>query len=143
MFFLLIRPRGWRVKPDMTQQPALTVYYDGACPVCSREVAFYRRRSGAEHIAWIDAATCDASDLGPGLIREDALGRLHVRRRDGGLQSGADAFLAIWRRLPAFRPLARIFAWAPLNRSLEGAYGIWLRWRSWRRPADCPTRSNA
>ena len=23
---------------------ALTVYYDGACPVCSREIAVYRRQ---------------------------------------------------------------------------------------------------
>ena len=27
-------------------QPPLTVYYDGACPVCRREIGFYRKRTG-------------------------------------------------------------------------------------------------
>ena len=31
-----------------SQPPALTVYFDGACPVCSREIAMYRRQPGAE-----------------------------------------------------------------------------------------------
>lgn len=138
-----IRPAARRVSPCMSttsspaagaaKPPSLTVYYDGACPVCSREVAFYRRRDGAAGIDWIDAASCDAADLGPGLVRDRALGRLHVRHADGRLASGADAFVAIWRRLPVFRPLAWLFALPPLTRGLEAVYGLFLRWRNRRR----------
>lgn len=35
-----------------------TVYYDGGCPVCSREINFYRHRPGGESLAWVDV-TCE------------------------------------------------------------------------------------
>jgi len=28
----------------------LIIYYDGGCPVCTREIGFYQRRRGAEHV---------------------------------------------------------------------------------------------
>ena len=31
----------------------LTVFYDGACPLCDREISFYKRRRGAEGVRWI------------------------------------------------------------------------------------------
>mgnify|MGYP006205861065 CR=1 FL=1 len=65
--------------------PALTVYYDGACPVCSREIAHYQRQPGAQACQWVDAASCPPEALGPGLQRVQALGRFHVRLPDGRL----------------------------------------------------------
>lgn len=29
-----------------------TVFYDGSCPLCSREIAHYRRLRGAESLKW-------------------------------------------------------------------------------------------
>ena len=127
----------------MSEKPCLTVYYDGQCPVCLREIAFYRCRAGSGEIAWVNAADCDASDLGPDMTREQALGRFHVRLPDGRTQCGAAAFVAIWRQLPAFRPLAWLFAWTPLTWALEVTYRLWLRWRSARRSMACPAQSNA
>ena len=70
----------------------VAVYFDGDCPVCSREVAMYRRQPGADAVEWIDVAHCRPAELGSGLTREAALARLHLRRPDGSLVSGALAF---------------------------------------------------
>ncbi|MEC8288896.1 MAG: DCC1-like thiol-disulfide oxidoreductase family protein, partial [Pseudomonadota bacterium] len=32
----------------------LTVYYDGGCPMCAREVGMYRSLKGAESIKWVN-----------------------------------------------------------------------------------------
>ena len=32
----------------------LTVYFDGDCPMCSREVSVYKNKKGAADIYWID-----------------------------------------------------------------------------------------
>jgi predicted DCC family thiol-disulfide oxidoreductase YuxK len=119
----------------MNTPPACTVYFDGDCPVCSKEIAHYRRQRGAEAIAWVDASRCDEAALGPGIDRAMALRRFHVRAADGSLASGAAGFVAIWRRLPAFAWLATLASFPPVLAVLEAGYGLFLRVRPWWRPA--------
>jgi len=111
-----------------------TVSYDGACSVCRSEIAYYRRLRGADAIAWVDAASCDLEALGPGADRRTLLGRFHVREADGSFASGAAAFVAVWRRLPAFAWLARLGSFPPVLGLLELGYALFLRLRrAWRR----------
>ncbi len=120
----------------MTKKPTqpATVYFDGACPVCSREVAMYQRQTGAQNVHWVDVALCAAPELGVGLTREAALARLHLRQPNGDLVSGAAAFTALWRLLPAWAWLGRMLGTAGPLWLLEASYSLflWVR-RSWRR----------
>lgn len=103
--------------------PGLTVYYDGACPLCRAEIDHYRRCEGADGLAFVDVAT---EPPGEGLSRERALARFHVREPDGELVSGAAAFARLWRRLPRWRWLGRLVE-APLLLPLaEAAYRVSL-----------------
>lgn len=112
------------------------VYFDGACPLCRREIAHYRSQAGAAAIAWVDAAECDTVELGSGLSRGEALARLHARRADGSLVSGVAAFAVIWSRLPAYRWLAPLVLYRPVLSVLEASYTAFLRLRPlWRRTA--------
>jgi predicted DCC family thiol-disulfide oxidoreductase YuxK len=128
-----------------TDAPLLTLYYDGGCPVCTREIGFYRRRRGAERIRWIDLAQCTDAELGTELSREAAYARLHVRLPDGKLLSGARAFAALWQALPAFRPAGRVAALPGVVHTLEWGYRGFLRLRRlWRRDAPaCPLPGDA
>jgi predicted DCC family thiol-disulfide oxidoreductase YuxK len=110
-----------------------TVYYDGACPVCSREVQFYQGRDGANSFVWVDVAQADEAALGPGLSRNEALARMHVRRADGTIVAGAAAFAEIWRGMPGLRWLARLMAVPPCGALAELGYRLFLRARKlWR-----------
>lgn len=82
-------------------QARLTVWYDGACPLCLREIGLMRRLDRAKRIAFIDATKPDASCP---LDRQLMLTRLHACE-DGRLLSGAAAFAAMWRAIPVLRPL--------------------------------------
>jgi 3-demethoxyubiquinol 3-hydroxylase len=125
--------------------PALSVYYDGACPVCSREIAVYKNSAGGEAIEWIDATSCDLGELqsgAKGLSRETALARMHVRKANGELVSGAAAFVAMWEQLPKFAVLARLARFPGAMLVLELGYRLFLRLRPlWRQaPASAATR---
>ena len=112
-----------------TQSP-LTVYYDGACPVCRREIGFYSKRTGGA-VSYCDVATeaCPAPDLN----RDEALQRFHVRLPDGALVSGAAAFLALWRVTPGFRLAGTLLSSAPAVAVLDVAYAGFLKLRRlWR-----------
>jgi demethoxyubiquinone hydroxylase (CLK1/Coq7/Cat5 family)/predicted DCC family thiol-disulfide oxidoreductase YuxK len=114
------------------------VYFDGACPVCRREIAHYQRREGAEAIAWVDVTSADAAALGPGLSRDAALARLHVRGPDGTLVSGAAAFAALWTRLPDYAWLGAIASVRPVQVLVEAGYRALLGVRRAWRPAPLP-----
>jgi predicted DCC family thiol-disulfide oxidoreductase YuxK len=109
----------------------LTVLYDGACPLCRREIGVYRGLQPLQP----DAAVCfnDVNDaalpLPPGTTREQLLARFHVRDRDGTLLSGAPAFLALWAALPGWRWLARVGRLPGAPWALERAYRLFLRAR--------------
>ena len=115
--------------------PCTTVYYDGACPVCSREIAMYRRRDRAGAVRWIDASNAAPAVLGGDLSREAALERLHVRDAQGRLVSGAAAFVTLWQALPATAWWGRLCARPFAVATLEVAYRGFLRLRRlWRAP---------
>ena len=108
--------------PDLSQSSSLTVYYDGACPICRFEIDHYKRCAGAEYLSFVDVAAENLPDLGEGLDRDKALSRFHVRRADGALVSGAEGFALVWQTLPSFRLLGRIAKWPPLLAVMELAY---------------------
>lgn len=111
------------------------VYFDGDCPVCRREVAHYRTLEGAQAILWVDAARSEPSALGPDLTRKAALSRMHVRRGDGSLVSGAAAFAALWSGLRPYARLGRVASWPPVLALFEIGYrGFLIVRRLWRSP---------
>jgi predicted DCC family thiol-disulfide oxidoreductase YuxK len=113
--------------------PLLTLYHDGGCPVRTLEIGFYQRRRGAERITWIN---CEDAARGSDLSREAAYARLHARRPDGQLVSGAQAFASLWQALPAFRPAGRIASLPGIVHGLEWGYRGFLKVRRlWRKEA--------
>lgn len=104
------------------------MFHDGDCPLCSLEVAHYRRLDRDGAVAFVDAAdpNAGAALAAHGLNREQALKRLHVITADGQVASGARAFVALWRRLPGWRFLAPIAGAPPIIWLLELAYRAFL-----------------
>jgi predicted DCC family thiol-disulfide oxidoreductase YuxK len=85
---------------------ALTVLYDGGCPLCSREIAWHRRRQGTGPTQWLDVSQRDCP-LPDHLSRQAVLARFHVLRSDGKTFSGAGAFVELWSQTPGLGWVAR------------------------------------
>jgi predicted DCC family thiol-disulfide oxidoreductase YuxK len=106
--------------PTDADATGVTVWFDGACPLCLREIALMRRLDRRGAIRFIDVAAPDA--VCP-IDRRDLLARFHARE-NGVLLSGAAAFAAMWRAIPMLKPLG----WAarsPLI--LKGLEWMYLR----------------
>ncbi len=112
---------------------ALIVYFDGACPVCSKEIAYYQRQAGSQACDWIDASSCSEAALGSGLTRDAALARFHVRHPNGVLTSGMGGFAALWKVLPKTRWLGHFASLSPMPFFMDQAYRVFLAVRPlWR-----------
>jgi predicted DCC family thiol-disulfide oxidoreductase YuxK len=104
----------------------VTVWFDGACPLCRREIALMRRldRRGALRLIDVSGATTACP-----LDRATLLARFHAQVDDGPLLVGAAAFAAVWRALPGLRLLGIAARWRPLAWLLDRAYDAFLRHR--------------
>ncbi len=114
-------------------RPVLSVFYDGSCPMCVREVAVYRRQSPGD-IAWHDLSA-------PGLVvPRDSRGvqpthaalmaRFHVHSTEGGWFSGASAFTRVWQRLGLFWKTVALVGRIPGGlRLMDAVYALFLRIR--------------
>ena len=112
-------------------RPALTVLYDGACPLCRREISVYcglRPLSPDTQVCFADVSEV-GSPLPFGTTRDDLLARFHVQGPDGRLLSGAQAFLALWSALPGWRWLARLGRLPGMTWTMEQVYCLFLRYR--------------
>lgn len=107
----------------------LTVYYDGACPLCRREIALYQSAEGADRLAFVDVACAPAEGPATDLDRDSALKRFHVRDSEGRLVSGAAAFGAMWLALPRWRWLGWLVTRRPIAPVAEAAYRAFLKVR--------------
>lgn len=116
----------------------ITMFYDGGCPLCRREVHHYRRLDRARNVRWINISVQEDRLAAFGLTREDALARLHVFDAAGQLQTGATAFAVLWSALPNYRWLARSIRYLRLIPVLECFYRPFARWRLARRRSNCP-----
>lgn len=106
---------------------ALTVMFDGACPLCRREVGVYQALQPLEPVAWLDVSEMSTS-LHPE-ERARYLARFHVRMRDGQLLSGAAAFVALWQTMPGWRWVGRLGAMPGVTPMLELLYRGFLHLR--------------
>ncbi len=113
--------------PAAAGERPLSVLYDGACPLCRREIALYRGLRTEQALCFVDVS--GESALPPSATREQLLARFHVQRADGTLVSGADAFLTLWEHLPGWRWLARAGRLPGMAWLMERGYRLFLRSR--------------
>ncbi|MEB3264505.1 MAG: DUF393 domain-containing protein [Synechococcus sp.] len=110
--------------------PALTILYDGACPLCLREVRLLQRRDGGRgRLAFvdIDAPGYDPAQYG-GVTYREAMGRIHALGAGGEVVRDVEVF----RRAYALVGLGWLYAptrWPLLRALSDGAYRLWAAWR--------------
>jgi predicted DCC family thiol-disulfide oxidoreductase YuxK len=118
----------------------LTLFFDGLCPLCSREMAHYRRHTpaGAVHFLDITGPGFDASAHGLDVKRVHQV--MHAKV-GGEMRTGVDAFIALWQAIPRYRWLAKAARWPGVHGLLKIGYRLFARVRPLlpRRQAACTT----
>lgn len=101
----------------MAQPYDIEVFYDGQCPLCTREMTFLRRRDKKWRVRFTDisAPEFDATSFGIGW--SDFMARIHGRLPDGRWVEGMEVFRRVYKavglgwllaptRLPGIKQLA-------------------------------------
>ncbi len=114
---------------EEAERPAVRVFFDGSCPLCTKEIALYRRLDTRQKVDWCDVSEPAQAAVLP-LPREVLMARFHVQPISGGEPlSGARAFLELWRHIPGWRWLSRLRYVPGVPTLLELSYLVFLRVR--------------
>ena len=110
-------------------EPSLTLLYDGACPLCLREVKFLKRRDFHGRLAFVDI---DQHAYDPaqwkGISYRDAMARIHAVRSDGEILKDVAVFREAYRCVG----LGWIYApteWPVIGMLIDRIYRLWASQR--------------
>ena len=102
------------------------VWFDGACPLCQREIALMRRMDKNGAITFVDVS--DKGDPSCPIDQSELLARFHAEE-DGKVLSGAAAFAAMWRAIPALKAFGLMARNRKVLAVLERFYILFLKVR--------------
>ncbi len=127
----------------MTRYP-LTVFFDGACPICAREIAIMKRLDRKQQLTFCDFSLPEYDERLTGFSPVE-LGRvIHAQWADGRVIRGVEVFQAMWEAvgLGMLTKLSRVWFVEPF---LYKAYAWFAQNRLWLtgRAKNCPSNTCA
>ena len=112
---------------EPSQSPLVTVYYDGICKMCSKEISYYKKIAPPRCFEWVDIARNGNALKSYNVSQQDALLYIHVKDASGKLHIGVDAFRLIWSLLPNWRWLSILLKFSPIHYVAEKLYKMFAK----------------
>ena len=85
----------------------MKVYFNNSCKICKAETQFYKKEK-IQEIDWIDITNNSSAIKETSKNSKELLRRLHVKDGEKVLE-GAEAFLLVWKNIPKYKFLYKIF----------------------------------
>jgi predicted DCC family thiol-disulfide oxidoreductase YuxK len=104
----------------------IEVYYDGQCPLCSREMRMLRRLDKRGRIRFVDITAPGFDPSAVGITREALMSRIHARLPDGTVVEGVEVFRRLYAAV-GFPRLAAVTRWPGLAQLLDLGYRWFAR----------------
>ena len=98
------------------------VFFNNSCNICRAEINHYKKYSD-ENLEWIDVTNNDEAQQITSKSYKELLRRMHIIK-DGQLIEGAETFLIIWKNIPKYSFLYKVFKIKPLFYLLSFFYEI-------------------
>ena len=115
-------------QPQISSMTKVTLFFDGACPLCRREIALMKKLDRRRMLAFEDVADADAPVSCP-IDRRELLAKFHARLPSGEIVSGARAFCEAYGVMPYLGWTKSLGRFLPSRWLLDQLYLGFLRIR--------------
>ena len=88
------------------EKSLLSVYFDGACVLCSKEISYYQKQENSSRIRFVDISGFDFDAVKEGLDPDKVEKVFHVKTKEGNIVEGVPAFAEIWDTLEIWKPMS-------------------------------------
>ena len=100
----------------------MKVYFNNSCKICRSEINLYKKEK-IEEIDWVDITNNKEAQQITSKSYKALLRRMHLAQ-DGKIIEGAEVFLVIWKNIPKYNFLYKIFKIKPMFFFLKIFYEI-------------------
>lgn len=110
----------------MTTNFDVEVFYDGACPLCMREIGMLKGLDRKGRILFTDIAAAGFDAGTVGLTWEALMGRIHGRLPDGTIIEGVEVFRRLYAAV-GFGALVKVSRAPGVSQVLDAAYRLFAK----------------
>lgn len=109
------------------------VFFDGACPLCRREINFLSRWDRKKRIVFTDIAAAEFDPAAYGMELDQFMAEIRGRLPDGEWIHGVEVFRRLYSAVGLSWPVA-VTRWPGIRHGLDWAYRVFARNRlRWNR----------
>lgn len=117
--------------------PAVEVFFDGECPLCTKEVAFVRRLDRQARVRFTDIAAPGFDAHAIGRTQVDLMARIQARLPDGTFIEGVEVFRRMYAAA-GFAPIVALTRLPGISQLLDLGYR-WFAKNRLRLTGRCDT----
>ena len=107
----------------------ISVFFDGKCNLCSKEINYYQRIAPKNTFNWVDI-TKTPGELDKFEIKLlDGLRLMHVADSRGNILTGVDAFIIMWKQIKYWKFLGLFVSLPIVKQIAKLLYQYFADWR--------------
>ena len=107
----------------------ITVYFDGKCNLCNKEISYYKKICNKDKFQWFDIANHPKYLKGIKILQSEALLYLHATDENKKIYVGVEAFILIWKNLKYWNILAFFVSMPFINQVSKFFYKKFAKYR--------------
>jgi len=107
----------------------ISVFFDGKCNLCSKEIDYYQRIAPKNTFNWVDI-TKTPGELDKFEIKlSEGLKLMHVADNDNNILIGVDAFIIMWKQIKYWKFLGLFVSLPIVKQIAKFLYKHFAEWR--------------
>ncbi|MDG1708209.1 MAG: DUF393 domain-containing protein [Emcibacteraceae bacterium] len=107
----------------------IKVFYDDRCPLCSKEIEYYKKITPSADIVWCGISQNISTLEKNGISYIESLKIIHAINTEDKLYRGVDVFILIWQQIYGWRWFAKLVKLPLIYHASKALYSIFAQWR--------------
>ncbi|MDF1757489.1 MAG: DUF393 domain-containing protein [Legionellaceae bacterium] len=107
----------------------ITVFYDGKCSLCRKEITYYKRIAPPEKFIWLDLSEDSNLLTQRNVSLRTGLMFFHAEDKDGKMHTSLDAFILVWKQLRGWQYVAIIVSLPIVKPLMNLIYKLFAKYR--------------
>lgn len=105
------------------ENKSLTLFYDGECPFCTKEICWLQTKPNAASVIFVDISSPEFKPEAYNKTKDEFMRKIHAQCEDGSFIIGAEVFRRLYSVM-GFRKTAKILSLPLISHLVDISYAF-------------------